>query len=212
MPRKTTKKTLLDAPQVTMQQYVDAFCDAPLTRKAVIDLSSLLAKVIGAQLQAELPHVEVKVGHKMFGGVIRQHHLDAFVSNEHYGLQLGVDVKGLNSGKSVGKNWNNRIGDFASMANNHHQHAPKAVMGGVLAIPYEGITPNTLKNIEQTLLNLQGRRAYANAHNIFEAIALIVISKESRKLLDNIPDPSGPLRVERFAKTSAELFRQRFPT
>lgn len=50
------------SPTITMQSYVEAFCDAPLTRKAVVDLSALLAQVIGAQLHAELPMVNVEVG------------------------------------------------------------------------------------------------------------------------------------------------------
>lgn len=50
-----------------LRDYVDAFCDAPLTRKAVMDLSSILARVVGSMLQEELPGVAVEVGHRAFG-------------------------------------------------------------------------------------------------------------------------------------------------
>jgi hypothetical protein len=210
MPKKKAEKGD-SGPVPTLQQYVAAFCDAPLTRKAVIDLSAMLAKVVGSQLQECLPAMDVRVGHRVFGGSVAQHHLDAFIANEHMGLQLGVDVKGLNSPSSVGKNWNNRIGDLSNMANNHHQHAPKAVMGGVLAIPFEGITSNTLSNIERAMLNMQGRRSWNNAHSLFEVLALVVISKSDRKILPDFPKGDGPLRIEKFASTMAEVFKQRWP-
>ena len=51
MATTRTKKTSKEqAP--TLRDYVDAFCDAPLTRKAVMDLSSMLAKVVGGMLKA----------------------------------------------------------------------------------------------------------------------------------------------------------------
>lgn len=209
MATKPTKKTSKEqAP--TLRDYVDAFCDAPLTRKAVMDLSSILAKVVGSQLQNELPGVAVEVGHKSFGGSIRRHHLDAFVANVHLGLQLGVDVKGLNSPSSVGKNWNNRVGDLHELATNHHQSFPKAVMGGVLAIPYEGLGENILRNIEKTMLNMGGRRATTNAHSLFEQASLIVISKERRLILPDIPKKGSPLRIEAFAAAMADVFKQRW--
>ncbi len=194
----------------TLRDYVNAFCDAPLTRKAVMDLSSILAKVVGSQLQRELPDVAVEVGHKSFGGAIRRHHLDAFVANSHLGLQLGVDVKGLNSPSSVGKNWNNRVGDLHELAMNHHQSFPKAVMGGVLAIPYEGLGENILRNIEKAMLNMGGRRATTNAQNLLEQACLIVISKERRLILPDIPKKAGPLRIEAYAAAMADVFKQRW--
>lgn len=209
MATTRTKKTTKE-PAPTMRDYVEAFCDAPLTRKAVMDLSSILAKVVGSQLQNELPGVAVEVGHKSFGGSIRRHHLDAFVANVHLGLQLGVDVKGLNSPSSVGKNWNNRVGDLHELATNHHQSAPKAVMGGVLAIPYEGLGDNILRNIEKAMLNMGGRRGTANSQNLFEQACLIVISKERRQILPSIPKKGGPLRIETFAASIADIFKQRW--
>jgi hypothetical protein len=209
MATTRTKKTSKEqAP--TLRDYVEAFCDAPLTRKAVMDLSSLLAKVVGGMLQEQLPGVAVEVGHRAFGGAVRRHHLDAFVANEHLGLQLGIDVKGLNSPSSVGKNWNNRVGDLHELATNHHQSFPKAVMGGVLAIPYEGLGESILRNIEKAMLNMGGRRGTVNAHNLFEQASLIVISKERRLVLPNIPQKGGPLRIETFASGIADIFKQRW--
>lgn len=209
MATKPTKKTSKEqAP--TLRDYVEAFCDAPLTRKAVMDLSTILAKVVGAHLQSELPGVNVEVGQKSFGGSVRRHHLDAWVANVHLGLQLGVDVKGLNSPSSVGKNWNNRVGDLHELATNHHLSSPKAVMGGVLAIPYEGLGENILRNIERAMLNMGGRRATTNAQNLLEQACLIVISKERRLILPDIPKKGGPLRIEAFAAGMADVFKQRW--
>lgn len=204
-PKKTSKER---AP--VLRDYVEAFCDAPLTRKAVMDLSSVLAKVVGAMLQEQLPGAAVEVGHRAFGGSVRRHHLDAFIANEHLGLQLGIDVKGLNSPSSVGKNWNNRVGDLHELATNHHQNFPRAVMGGVLAIPYEGLGASILQNIERSMLNMGGRRGTANAQNLFEQAALIVISKERRLILPDIPQKGGPLRIETFAASIADIFKQRW--
>src|SRR6476659_3820617 len=116
-------------PTPTLDDYVREFSHAPISRKAVMDLSAMLARVVGSQLQNELPGAKVEVGHHSFGGAVRRHHLDAFIANAHLGLQLGIDVKGLNSASSVGKNWNNRIGDLHELATNHHHTFPKAVMG-----------------------------------------------------------------------------------
>jgi len=209
MATTRTKKTSKE-PAPTLRDYVNAFCDAPLERKAVMDLSSLLAKVVGGMLQEQLSGVTVEVGQRSFGGSIRRHHLDAWVSNEHLGLQIGIDVKGLNSAASVGKNWNNRVGDLHELATNHHQSFPKAVMGGVLAIPYEGLGENILRNIEKAMLNMGGRRGTANAQNQFEQASLIVISKERRLVLPDIPKKGGPLRIEAFAEAMADIFKQRW--
>lgn len=161
-------------------------------------------------LQEQLSGVAVEVGQRSFGGSIRRHHLDAWVANVHLGLQLGVDVKGLNSPSSVGKNWNNRVGDLHELATNHHQSFPKAVMGGVLAIPYEGLGENILRNIEKAMLNMGGRRGTANAQNQFEQASLIVISKERRLVLPDVPKKGGPLRIESFAEAMADIFKQRW--
>ena len=170
----------------------------------------MLAHVVGSALQDKLPGVAVEVGHRDFGGSVRRHHLDAFVANAQLGLQLGVDVKGLNSARSVGKNWNNRVGDLHELATNHHQNFPRGVMGGVLAIPREGITPNTLRNIETAMGRMGGRRAVANAHNLLECACLIVISKDERRIVDDIPSPGSALRVERFAEIMSSVFKERW--
>ncbi len=194
----------------TLEDYVREFCDAPITRKAVMDLSTMLGRVVGSLLQKELTDAVVEVGHRSFGGSIRRHHLDAFIANGHYGLQLGIDVKGLNSASSVGKNWNNRIGDLHELATNHHHIFPKAVMGGVLAIPYEGLSENVLRNIEKAMTNMNGRRAVTNAQNLLEQVSLIVISKERRAILEEIPRRDGPLRIETYEESIAEVFLQRW--
>ena len=128
----------------------------------------------------------------------------------HLGLQLGVDVKGLNSPSSVGKNWNNRVGDLHELATNHHQSFPKAVMGGVLAIPYEGLGENILRNIEKAMLNMGGRRTDGQRAEPVEQASLIVISKERRLVLPDIPKKGGPLRIEAFAEAMADIFKQRW--
>lgn len=212
VPRRANKgpgRRTLPLPKATVEQYVVAFCKAPLTRKAVMDLSAMLAQVVGSQLRPELPGVNVEVGHRAFGGSVRRHHLDAFVANARLGLQMGIDVKGLNSPESVAKNWNNRVGDLHELAANHHLSFPRAVMGGVLAIPYEGISERTLANIERAMMNINGRRAVANTNNVLEVASLLVISKANRQIVDAIPDPNGPLRFEKFAQQMAEVFKQR---
>jgi hypothetical protein len=210
MPGKRQKPAAPSARPPTLEEYVQEFCDAPMERGAVNRLSKMLARVIGAQLESMLPNVDLKVGPRSLGGTKRRHHLDAFVANAEHGLQLGVDVKGLNSGESVGKNWNNRIGDLHELATNHHSTSRKTVLGGVLAIPREGITPATMANIQRAMANLGGRRAIADAQNLLECACLIVISKEERRILDSIPESGSPLRIEIFAPTMAKIFKERW--
>lgn len=195
----------------TWDDYVSAFCDAPLTRRAVLRLSALLAQVVGGELQAQLgPATHVEVGHRAFGGSIRRHHLDVFIANAQLGLQLGIDVKGLNSGPSVGKNWNNRVGDLHELSTNHHHNFPRAVMGGVLAIPHEGISDNTLANIERAMRKVGGRVGVGDPQNQLERAALLVINKSERRILEAIPAPDGPLRIEAFAARMATIYAQRW--
>lgn len=207
MPAK--RPTKLTGPTPTIEQYVTAFCDAPMTRAAVNQLSDLLARVVGGELQQRLPKEEILVGHRSFGGSTRRHHLDIFAADQHLGLKLGIDVKGLNSKSSVGKNWNNRVGDLHELALNHHSHFPNAVLGGVLAVPFEGLSDYVLKGIERAMFKLQGRRTIANAANLFERAALLVISKEERRVIDSIPEPSSPLRFESFSDAIAKVYKER---
>lgn len=175
-----------------------------------MQLSRTLARVVGEQLRVLLPEAQLEVGRRTFAGSSRRHHLDAFVHSVDKGLQLGVDVKGLNSGLSVGKNWNNRIGDLHELAANHHTTSPKAVLGGVLAIPLEGITPTTLANIERAMLNLGERTAVSDSPNLLECACLIVISKEKRRIHEALPKSGSPLHVQNFAMTMARLYKQRW--
>lgn len=207
MPAKQPTKLTGSPP--TIEQYVTAFCDAPMTRAAVNQLSDLLARVVGVELQQRLPEEEILVGHRSFGGSNRRHHLDIFVADQHLGLRLGIDVKGLNSKSSVVKNWNNRIGDLHELALNHHSHFPNAVLGGVLAVPFEGLSEYVLKGIERAMFKLQGRRAIADAANLFEGAALLLISKEERRIIDSIPEPGSPIRYEVFGATIAKVYQER---
>lgn len=208
MPPK--KVVVVKGPPPDLAAYVNAFCDAPATRKAALDLSSLLAEVVGGELQAALPAFPVEVGQRVFGGSVRRHHLDAWISNQNYGLQLGVDVKGLNSFSSVQKNWNNRVGDLHELATNHHQHSPKAVMGGALAIPYAAKKVELIRRIEKAMLSLHGRRATANTHSHLECATLLVIDKEKRLVVDDIPAAGSPIRFERFTAIMTEVFLERW--
>jgi hypothetical protein len=83
-------------------------------------------------------------------------------------------------------------------------------MGGVLAIPYEGLSEGLLRNIEKAMMNMGGRRAVTNAQNLLEQACLIVISKEQRLVLADIPLPNGPLRIETYARSLAGIFLQRW--
>jgi hypothetical protein len=209
--KRTPPRSKITMPEVhTLDRYVETFCDAPLTRKAVNDLSSHLARVVASQLRHTLPNVNIEVGHRSFGGSVRRHHLDIFSAPSQWGLQLGVDVKGLNSRSSLGKNWNNRVGDLHELAANHHLTFPRAVIGGVLAIPYDGVTTTLMSAIVAAMTRLCGRRAITDAANLLECTSLIVISKEERRIRDDVPAMDSPLRIERFADTMAQLYRERW--
>lgn len=191
----------------SIERYVRSFCETDGSRKSVNDLSALLARVVGGSLQQEVVGRKVEVGHRHFGGSVRRHHLDIWIANQHLGLQLGIDVKGLNSPESVGKNWNNRVGDLHELAVNHHSTFPRAVMGGVLAVPADS---TGLDRIEAAMRNLTGRRAVANAANLLECAALLVIDKQTGEVVADRPDPAGPLRFESFAASMARIFEERW--
>ncbi len=208
MPVRTKRKAAVE-PVPTLRDYVEAFCDAdPSSRGDVVRLSGLLAKVVGGELAKALPGYIVRVGHRKYGGVIRRHHLDIFVSTDDLGLQVGIDVKGLNSRESVGKNWPNRVGDLHEMSANHHDKFPYAVMGGVLAIPH-GVRAEQLANIERSMERLGGRRVPADPKDQMESLALLVIDKDKRQVVPDVPAPDSPLRYEKFVPTVVERLLER---
>jgi hypothetical protein len=210
MPAMPTSQTEAHGSTSDWHGFIDAFCDAPMERKAVIDLSKLLAKSVGADLQKALPMVDLHVGETEFGGTRGGHHLDIYAKGDD-GLRLGIDVKGLNSGASVTKNWRNRVlNDFVAFATKHHQTYPSAVLGGVLVICADNVTSRTIANIEKALKDLNGRRATANVHGLLECVGLAIINKRDRVLLADRPSNDSGLRIEGFARTMASVFNQRW--
>lgn len=201
----------------TLTEYVQAFCSAPLARGEVNRLSRMLAHVVASQVETELAArgvtLPIEVGKPTFGGSRARHHLDAWIHEPSRGLMLGLDVKGLNKPQSVQKNWNNRIGDFEQLATHHHRLALNAVLGGVLAVPVEDLSDELLSKIEASMRKRGGRTHTANQQDQLEVTALIVISKQTKEILADVPAKSGvgaATRIESFAPRIAELFVERW--
>lgn len=207
---RTRSPTFAVGAAPSLDQYVGAFCDAPLERGAVMALSKMLAGVIGAQLQLLLPEEQVVVGKRDFGGSKRRHHLDAFVHSTDAGLKLGLDVKGLNAASSVRKNWNNRLGDFHELASNHHGTFARAVLGGVIVVPQEEVPDQILSEIHRAMLNAEGRRAIADSPNLLECGCLVVINKAARSIVQDFPKQGSTLRIEVFAERMKQVFEERW--
>lgn len=124
--------------------------DAGPKKAAQIRLSNALARVLEAELEAQLPQLTGRlVTHeqKVAGG-LRTTNADVSESHRLDGLRLAVELKPINL--AVGRALWNRFGDIRTFAVNIHLKFRFAVVGGVLVIPtYEEAGTKEAKKAEE---------------------------------------------------------------
>jgi hypothetical protein len=140
----------------------------------------------------------VEVGPVRVIGGVRPQNFD--VGYRPDGVRFAFDSKTLNDTKSIGKNWQNMINDLATEATTVHSRFPYAVVGFLVIYPRPAVTDAQLTATIGTLERLGGRELVDEPEHRAEAISLVIWNPVSGEIDAEVPDPSSPLRMERFSE------------
>lgn len=138
----------------------------------------------------------VEVGPVRVVGGVRPQNFD--VGYRPDGLRFAFDSKTLNDKKSIGKNWQNMINDLATEATTVHSRFPYAVVAFMVVLPKPALGAG-LSAILGTLERLGGRRLVDEPEHRAEAMSLVVWDPNTGSIDPALPDPTSPLRIERFS-------------
>lgn len=139
----------------------------------------------------------VEVGPVRVIGGVRPQNFD--VGYRPDGLRFAYDTKTLNDTESVGKNWQNMINDLATEATTVHNRFPHAVVAFAVVIPEPCIGGSRRKAMIETLERMARRISVRNDAHMAEAISLVLWNPAGGGISLAIPDPSSPLRLEKFS-------------
>jgi hypothetical protein len=160
------------------------------------------------QLQPSLPDC-VEVGPVRIVGGVRPQNFD--VGYRPDGVRVAFDSKTLNDNNSVGKNWQNMINDLATEATTVHSRFPSAVVAFIVAIPLPCMPAGARTNsIVGTLTRLGGRVLVDEPAHRAEALSLVVWDPATGHIDPDLPDPTSPLRIERFSEQMEHAYHDRF--
>ena len=196
------------------------------TKKQGMDFGKLLDTAVGdsmatmlggipiaiptqTQLQPSLPDC-VEVGPVRIVGGVRPQNFD--VGYRPDGVRIAFDSKTLNDHDSVGKNWQNMINDLATEATTVHSRFPSAVVGFIVCIPLPCMTSGAARtnSIVGTLTRLGGRVLVDEAAHQAEAMSLVVWDPATGQINLALPDPTSPLRIEKFSQQMNDAYYERF--
>lgn len=194
-------------------------------KKAGMDFGNLLDFAVGEALAVMLGGVPilvpnqtqlqpsmadcVEVGPVRIVGGVRPQNFD--VGYRPDGVRIAFDSKTLNDHDSVGKNWQNMINDLATEATTVHSRFPSAVVGFVVAIPLPCMPLGARTNsIVGTLTRLGGRRLVDEPAHRAEAMSLVLWDPATGNVHPGLPDPTSPLRIERFSDQVHHAYHDRF--
>jgi hypothetical protein len=149
----------------------------------------------------------VEVGPVRVVGGVRPQNFD--VGYRPDGLRFAFDSKTLNDKKSIGKNWQNMINDLATEATTVHSRFPYAVVAFIVVLPKPALGEG-LNAILGTLERLGGRRLVDEPEHRAEAISLVIWEPDKGTIDRALPDPSSPLRIERFSESVEENYDARY--
>lgn len=160
----------------------------------------------------------VEVGPVRIIGGVRPQNFD--VGYRPDGIRFALDHKTLNDKQSVGKNWQNMINDLATEATTVHSRFPHAIVAFVVAIPAPCFTDTTASTaakaaarrsaLIETLERLARRTNVEAPDYMAEEIALVLWNPADGSIDPNFPDPSSPLRIERFSEQVEAVYRNRY--
>jgi len=92
------------------------------------------------------------------------------------------------------------INDLATEATTVHSRFPYAVVGFLVIYPRPAVTDAQLTATIGTLERLGGRELVDEPEHRAEAISLVIWNPVSGEIDAEVPDPSSPLRMERFSE------------
>lgn len=150
----------------------------------------------------------VELGPVRVVGGVRPQNFD--VGYRPDGVRFAFDSKTLNDAKSVGKNWQNMINDLATEATTVHTRFPHAVVAFLVIIPSPCLTGPTRSAMIGTLERLGRRLGIDGPDHMAEAIALLLWDPDTGEIDTNTPDPSSPLRIERFVGQVEAAYTNRY--
>lgn len=150
----------------------------------------------------------VEVGPVRVIGGVRPQNFD--VGYRPDGVRFAFDSKTLNDTKSIGKNWQNMINDLATEATTVHSRFPFAVVGFMVVYPRPAVTDAQLTATIGTLERLGGRRLVDEPEHRTEAMSLVIWDPDTGTIDGEVPEPSSPLRVERFSEDVQQHYVARY--
>jgi len=150
----------------------------------------------------------VEVGEVLVIGSIRPQNYD--VGYRPDGVRFVCDSKTLNDRISIGKNWHNMINDLGTEATNVHGRFPHAVVGFLVALPKPAVMPGQEARAIATLERLAQRVGVDDPLYTAEAVALVVWNPNDGTLDADVPDPSSPLRIEKFSGYVEATYTRRY--
>jgi len=188
------------------------------------ELGELFDKVVGHSLASMLGGIPVirpnpnalipaqrdcvEVGPVRVIGGVRPQNFD--VGYRPDGVRFAFDSKTLNDKDSVGKNWQNMINDLATEATTVHSRFPHALVAFMVIIPEPCFMPAQRAATIQTLERL-GRRINVDGPDYMaEAIALILWNPDTGAIDLDAPDPTSPLRIEKFSSQVEAAYVSRY--
>lgn len=139
----------------------------------------------------------VEVGPVRVIGGVRPQNFD--VGYRPDGVRFVFDSKTLNDRESIRKNWQNMINDLATEATTVHSRFPHALVAFMVIYPAPSVPDAQRKATIETLERLARRVSVNDPQYMAEVTSLVLWEPANGTIDPVIPDPSSPLRIEKFS-------------
>lgn len=150
----------------------------------------------------------VEVGPVRIIGGVRPQNFD--VGYRPDGVRFAFDSKTLNDIDSLRKNWQNMINDLATEATTVHSRFPHAVVAFMVIIPTPCFAEPQRSAMTETLERLARRVGVEAPDYMAETISLVVWNPDDGAVEANLPNPSSPLRLEKFSAQVEAAYVSRY--
>lgn len=125
-------------------------------------------------------------------------------------MRFAFDSKTLNDRDSIGKNWQNMINDLATEATTVHSRFPHAIVAFMVIYPTPCVSSAHQKATIEPLERLARRSTVDGSPYMAEAISLVLWNPNNGTIDLVIPDPSSPLRIEKFSEQVESAYISRY--
>ncbi len=150
----------------------------------------------------------VEVGPVRVVGGVRPQNFD--VGYRPDGVRFVFDSKTLNDADSVRKNWQNMVNDLATEATTVHSRFPHALVTFIVACPSPSIVEPQRSALIGTLERLGRRNGVEDLVYMAEAASLVLWNPSDGSIDASVPDPSSPVRLERFSERVEKIYKNRY--